>query len=615
MGDALAVRSEIDAAIEGKTLCGLFAATASAYPDREALKIQSSTGEWETFTWAEYRERVRAIALGLRALGLEPGDFGVILSRNRPEYAMADLGIMHAGGTPVGLYNTLAPGQVAYIAGHCEARFAVVEDVTFLERVLSVREQLPRLDHIVVIDPAVSGVPGVGEGVVSLDEVIATGREAYQRDPLAFDAMWQAVKPDDLCTLIYTSGTTGPPKGVMKTHRNVLWSIESLARVMPMSVDDRVISYLPFAHVADRFLTLWQGLASGFSTHYCPDISRIAAVMLEVHPTFFGAVPRVWEKLYAGINAGLSRETDDARRSMIASAIDAGRAASSSRQRGEVVAADLAETVAKCEPVFAAIRGKIGLDQCRVVITGAAPTPYEVLEFFDAIGIGIAEVWGMSELSAVVTMNPLEAIRLGTIGTALPGVECRIAEDGELLVSAGLTMPGYYKEPEKSAETLAGGWMHTGDVATIDDDGYIRIVDRKKELIITAGGKNISPANLEGLLKEHPLIGQACVIGDNRPYLSALIVLDGEVAPAWAGARGIEAFGIAELARSSDVSAEIERAVSRVNVSVSRVESIRRWTVLPVEWTADSDELTPTLKLKRRVINEKYAKEIESLYS
>jgi long-chain acyl-CoA synthetase len=610
MRDIAAERADIDRAIGGKNFCGVFAETAARQPGADALRWRSDDGTWNTITWASYRDRVRNVALGLRSLGFEPGTFGVILARNRPEHVIADLGLVHARGTPVSLYNTLSPEQIAYIANHCGARVAFVEDEAFLEKFLAIRDRLPDLERIVLMDGDASH-----DWTIGWDEVSEAGRALGARDPDQFDELWRAVKPDDLLTLIYTSGTTGPPKGVMNTHRNVLWDIESLRRMCEFGPADRFVSYLPLAHAADRFLTFWQSIVRGFSISYCPDINQILQILTEVHPTFFGAVPRVWEKLYAGLNAAFAREPDEARKSAVAGAFAAARDVVAREQRKEEVPAELAAQRERAEPVFAAIRAKVGLDEARIFFTGAAPTPVEILEFFAAMGVRISEVWGMSELSAIGTLNPLGAIRIGTIGVTLPGVEAKIEPDGELLVRGGLVMKGYYREPEKTAEALdAAGWLHTGDVATRDEDGYLRIVDRKKELIITAGGKNISPANIESLLKEHQLIGQACVIGDNRAYLTALIVLDQDVAPAWAHARGIEASSVAEIAQHPAVAEEIERAVAAVNQRVSRVENVRRYTILPAEWTAESEELTPTLKLKRRVITAKYADVIESMY-
>jgi long-subunit acyl-CoA synthetase (AMP-forming) len=347
----------------------------------------------------------------------------------------------------------------------------------------------------------------------------------------------------------------------------------------------------------------------------CPDLAQLFPTLLEVRPTTFGGVPRIWEKLHAALTSGITKEPDAGRRAMVLGALEVARSVVGLEQRGEPVPAELRQKRAMAEPIFAAIRARIGFDRMRYTVTGAAPTPHEVLEFFHAIGVRISEVWGMSETGVIATRNPEDRIKLGSIGTALPGIEMRIAPDGELQVRGGMLMPGYYKEPGKTAEAIdPDGWLSTGDVATVDADGYYAIVDRKKELIITAGGKNISPANLEGLLKANPLIGQACVIGDNRAYLTALIVLDGQVAPAWAAARGIAGHSIAELAVHSEVAAEVERAVAAVNERVSRVENIRRWTILPSEWTPESEELTPTLKLKRRIIVDKYARAISDMY-
>jgi long-chain acyl-CoA synthetase len=385
--------------------------------------------------------------------------------------------------------------------------------------------------------------------------------------------------------------------------------------ILATSEQDRVVSYLPLAHAADRFLTYYGSIVGGHVTHFCPDVTQVLQTLTDVRPSFFGAVPRIWEKLHAGIMAGISREPDEQRRAMVLGALEVARQVVAREQRGEPVSDELRAKRAAIEPVFAAIRAKVGLDKARATITGAAPTPKDVLEFFHAIGLRISEVWGMSELGVVSSINPFDRIKIGSIGVMIPGAEAKIADDGELLVRGGMVMKGYYKEPQKTAETIdADGWLATGDVATVDDDGYYTIVDRKKELIITAGGKNISPANLESMLKFHPLIGQACVIGDNRAYLTALLVLDGQVAPAWAAAKGIAGATVAELAQSAAIRDELERAVAGVNERVSRVESIRRWRVVQTEWTAESEELTPTLKLKRRVIHDKYAALIEEMY-
>ncbi|HEU4732355.1 MAG TPA: AMP-binding protein, partial [Kofleriaceae bacterium] len=535
MADVAAERADIDRAIAGRTLCSVFADMVARRGDAEAIVGKTPAGERRSYTWNQYRDRVREVALGLNALGIAPKSFGVIMARNRPEYVIADLGLVHAGGTPVGVYNTLAPGQVAYIANHCDARVAILEDAGFLAKFQAVRAELPKLERIVLME-------GTSEdpSVITWDELLATGRAAHERDPGLFDRLWQAVQPDDVLTLIYTSGTTGPPKGVIDTHRAAMWIIESLQRVVPPDPEDRIISYLPIAHAADRFGSYYMSIASGQTTVFCSDITKIFETLIEVRPTAFGGVPRIWEKLYAAMTSAIASEPDEGRRRMVLGALEIGRKVVAYEQRGEPLPPELTQQRAMVEPIFAAIRARLGLDRAKYTVTGAAPTPREVLEFFHAIGIRIAEVWGMSELSVVGTRNPVERIKIGSIGIALPGVELRLAPDGELQVRGGMVMRGYYKEPQKTAETIDGdGWLSTGDIATVDDEGYYTIVDRKKELIITAGGKNIAPSNLESLLKANSLIGQACVIGDNRAYLSALIVLDAQGAPAWAAARGI----------------------------------------------------------------------------
>ena len=610
--DILAERAEIDAAVEGRTLCSAFEETAGKYPDLDAFRTRNEDGTYSSLTWSAYRDRVRDAALGLRSLGLEPGDFALIQARCTPEHSVADMGIVHGRGTPVSLYNTLAPDQIAYIANHCEAKLAIVEDVGLLERFLKVREELPRIEKVVLVNGAEDAAT---DWVVSWDEVLAAGAAESARDPGAFDDSWKQVKPEDLLTLIYTSGTTGPPKAVMDTHRNIIWHFESISRVYEFRPDDHGLSYLPLAHAAGRTSAHWNPILFGGTVICCPDINQLLLFLIENRPTLFVGVPRVYEKLYAGMNAALAAQEDESLKKAVLGAIDTGREVVAHQQKGVEVPDELRARYEAVVPILQAVRGRVGLDQLRVALVGAAPIATEVIEFFHALGIPISEVWGMSELTAVATANGETRIKIGSVGPAAPGVEVKLADDGELLARGGNRMSGYYKDPEKTAEAIdSDGWMHTGDIGSVDEDGYYRVIDRKKELIITAGGKNISPANLENALKHHALIGQACVIGDRRAYLTALIVLDGEVAPVWARSKGIEGTSIAELAGNPEVVAEIQRAVDDVNEQFSRVENIRRFAILPAEWTPESEELTPTLKLKRRVINTKYADEIEALY-
>ncbi|HEX8790076.1 MAG TPA: long-chain fatty acid--CoA ligase [Polyangiaceae bacterium] len=606
------LREEMDRAIAGRTLCSAFADTVAKHADAPALRWKDASGAWQGLTWGQYREKVRAMTLALRELGLGRGDFAVIQTRNRPEHVIADLAILHAGATPVSLYNTLSPEQIAYVAGHCEAKVAIVEDGAFLARFREVSTQLPKLKYLVVVEPEAAA----GENALAWCDLEARGAKLAADDDGAFEASWRAVQPDDLATLVYTSGTTGPPKGVMDTHRALFWMFEAYARLEHLEAGGHTISYLPLAHAAERTGSHWLGLVHGWTTTFCPDPTKLLEILREVRPTRFVGVPRVWEKLHAGIQAGIAADPDESRRTLVRAAIAAGVERVRLEQAGKPVPADLAARLTAVAPVFEAIRAKIGLDRVERAAAGAAPSSREVLEFFHALGVAIYEVWGMSELACVGTAHPIGHARIGKVGRAMPGVELRIADDGELLYRAPNVMKGYYKEPEKTAEAVDGdGWLHTGDIATIDDEGYVAIVDRKKELIITAGGKNISPANLEAALVRHPLVGQAMAVGDRRAFITALVVLDPEVAPAWARARGITATGVRELASHPEVLAEIDRAVAAANEHFSRVEQIKRHTVLADEWTPASGELTPTMKLKRRVIHEKYAHAIEAMYA
>jgi long-chain acyl-CoA synthetase len=613
--DVLAERAAIDKEIEGKTICDVLARNAEAYPDHPALSWEE--GGWRTLTWRQYRRQVAAAAMGLNSIGLARGDFVAIMTRNRPEHVITDLGAVHAGATPVSLYNTLAPEQIRYIAGHCHARVAVVEGREFMERWEKVKAELPALETVVLLGDSdeFSGY----DWVLSWKELIARGTEVLDAPDGwgSFEALRREVKPDDLATLVYTSGTTGPPKGVMITQRNVVWTVNSLDRTIRYPAGLKGISYLPLAHIAERAATHYVGMAKVGHVHFCPDVLRVFEVVPQVRPHAFLGVPRVWEKVQAGVMAKLTAEPAARKRKIALAAMEAGWQGAKLEAEGKPVPVRLKLKRSLFDKlVYSKIRHATGLDRTIVRVTAAAPISSDTLQFFAGIGLPLAEVYGLTEDTGPATANPPDRIKLGTVGLPLPGVEVKLGEDGEILVRGGNVCPGYYKDPEKTAETLdLDGWLHTGDIGTIDSDGYVRIIDRKKELIITAGGKNISPANLESLLKQHPLIGQACVVGDRKPYVSALVVLDPEVAPGWASSTGLTFTTIAELSREPRVNAEVQKAVDDASQHLSQVERIKRFTILPTEWTVDSEELTPTLKLKRRVIHEKYADEIEALYA
>lgn len=597
----------IDEAVAGLTVPKAFLATVADRAGEEALRWQEPDGSWGSWTWAQYAELVARAATGLAKLGVGHGDRVVLMLRNVPEFHVADLATLFLGACPISIYNSSSPEQIEYLVGHSEATVAVVEDIGFLERFLKVRTELPALAHIVCVrDP---------EGLAPAD--VVRWEELLDEAPADLPALAERVAPSDLCTVIYTSGTTGPPKGVMLDHANVAWTGESLLRVIGQSLAGwRQISYLPMAHIAERMTSHYNHIRTGSVVTCCPDTTQFAAYLGAVRPNFLFGVPRIWEKLHAGVMAGVAREADPERKAAIEKALEVGRKVAELQVAGQEVPADLAAAHRQFdEAVLSKLRALVGLDDCRIAVTGAAPISTEVLWFFRAIGVNLSEIYGMSESTGPITWDPY-AVRVGTVGRALPGVLVKLADDGEVCFKGGNAFRGYLKDPEKTAEMIdAEGWYHTGDIGALDDGGYLRIVDRKKELIITAGGKNISPANIESALKSQPLIGQACVVGDGRKFVAALLVLDPDVAPAWAKARGIEFSGIADLAANEEVRAEVQREVDEANARFSSVEQVKRFTILPTEWLPDSEELTPTMKLKRRGILAKYAAEIEAMYA
>jgi long-chain acyl-CoA synthetase len=580
--DIAAERAAIEADIAGTTLLTAYAETVEANGDVEAHRWLDGE-QWRSLTYREVYDQVRDLAIGLREIGLQPGEFAVVWSRNRSEATVADYAVMHARGVPVFIYNTVSAEQAAYIVGHCEATVAIVEP-EYLPKLLSVRGRLPKLRTIILIE-------GEAPGVQSWPEVLDLGRAEAERSPELFEQTWRQVTPDDLVTLIYTSGTTGQPKAVMLTHRNVRYYQFALIRVIPLEEQTEadgtalVVSYLPMAHVTGRSVDHWSAMARPLTLVYCPDALRLFEIAAQVHPTGIMGIPRVWEKLYAALRGALPDVSPEAIRALPPEA-------------------------------RTAVLTRIGLDRCRLAASGSAPLDPAIVEFFRALGVPLTEGWGMSELSNAATIAIPGDARIGAVGRRFPGVEIQIADDGEVLVRGPLVMRGYYKDPERTVESVdTEGWMHTGDIGTLDDDGFLKIIDRKKELIITSGGKNISPALIEYELQRHPLIGQACAIGDRRNYVTALIVLDPEVTPAWARARGIEAGSLAELAGHPEVLAEVERDVAEANSHLARAEQVRRFRVLRCEWTAETGELTPTMKRRRRVITERYAEEIDRLYA
>ena len=586
------------------TMCEAFQETVRRYPDQVALR---TAGGAVTLTWRQYSDRVRAVAAGLAGIGVGAGDTVALMLANRPKFHLCDTAILHLGATPFSMYNTNPADMLAYLFENAGNRVVICER-QFLPTVLAARKLGGTVEHVVCVDDAPEGA---AEGVLGLDEVVADPAEGFD-----FDAAWQAVGPEDLLTIVYTSGTTGPPKGVELTHRNFIENARIMAEFGGVDATDRAISYLPDAHAANRWFAHYGGMLSGAQVTTVADMKTILGALTEVRPTLFLGVPRIWVKLKAAIETGLDEEPSAIRRRLAWWAIGVGRQRARTASAGRPLGLPASMRYALADRlVLSRVRAKLGMDRLRIGATGAAPIPPEVHEFVLALGLPLSEGWGMSECTAAITVNRLERIKLGTVGTPVPGAEIRIAADGEVLARGPMVMRGYRNDPEKTTETIdSDGWLHTGDIGEIDADGYLKIVDRKKELIINAAGKNMSPSNIENTLAVYgPLVGTAIVIGDQRPYNVALICLDPDAVAAFATKHGLPA-ALSALARNPVVRESVQSGVDAANANLSRVEQIKRFAILTEIWEPGSPHLTPTGKLKRKPIATDYAATIDELY-
>ncbi len=604
----IATKDELDRKVEGQTIASRWLETVAAHPDNVALRAKDGD-RWVEWTYSDVADRVARAAAGLRTLGVEPGDRVVLMKRNIPEFHVVDLATMFCGATAVSIYNSSPPEQVAYLVGHSGAKVAIVEDMGFAERFSAVRDELPKLEHLVVLGGDGVADPSAGDSALIAGRAVLEGH-----DPVDLHASLSDIHPESLATVIYTSGTTGPPKGVMINHYNVVWTAQGYLELLGIEpVGFRAISYLPMAHIAERMSGHYLAGIAGFEVTTCPDPSLIGQYLREVHPETMFGVPRVWEKIHAGIQAALSANEDAKAR--FDQAVASAEPIAERRTLGTASDEDESTWASLDELAFRNVRQLVGLDCLQYAITGAAPIPPELIRWYRAIGVPMSEIYGLSETTGPMTWDPAE-VRVGTVGRAFPGVDVFLGDDGEVCCRGGNVFVGYLDDPDKTADALEpDGTFHSGDIGEIDEDGYLRIVDRKKELIITAGGKNVSPANLEAALKTVIPIGQACAVGDGRRFVSALVVLDPEVAPGWFRERGIEAASLAELAADARTLDELQRAVDQVMLRFSTAERVRRIAVLGDEWPPDGDELTPTSKLKRRGILAKYSEQIESLYA
>jgi len=582
-----------------KTVCEAFQRTAKIDPGAVALR---TPGDKVSITWREYAERVEKAAAGLAKLGVKRGDTFAIMMTNRPEFAVVDAAAMHLGATAFSIYNTSSPEQIAYLFGNAE-NTVVATETALLPVILA---SGVKLEHVICID-------GKPEGAtISLEELEASGDPDFD-----FEAAWKAVKPEDVLTLIYTSGTTGPPKGVQLTHANLIAIEEAAMQVVDVGFGERITSFLPAAHIADRATSQYFSATRGVQVTYVADPRAVAAALPDCKPTIWFAVPRVWEKIKMGIEAKLAAEPSPVKKALagwaFGMAAKNGQAQLEGRRLGGL---DALQFGVADRLVLSKVKAALGMSELKWAWSGAAAIAPETLQFFMGLGINVCELWGMSETTGGATINPPGKVKVGTVGPPLPGVQIRLAGDGEILVKSPGNMLGYRKDPEKTAETIdADGWLSTGDIGTLDEDGYLTIVDRKKEIIINAAGKNMSPANIENTLKvTTPLAATIAVIGDARAYNVALLTLDPDSAAAYAERAGLAA-DPAVLAKDPGLIAEVQKGIDAGNAKLSRVEQVKKFQVLPVFWMPGSDELTPTLKLRRKPINEKYAAEIEGLYT
>ena len=591
----------------------LFFSQAETYGGRAAMRTKEF-GVWREIGWDEYARHVREVAGGLVALGHGPGERVALISENRPEFLYIDLGIQSVSGITTAIYTTNAASEVHYILDHSEARFYFVEDQEQLDKALEVIDSLPKLEKIIVIDTA--GLRGFqNPKVISFDDFMRLGEEYVTKHPESLSRRLDSIRADDPALIVYTSGTTGPPKGAMLSHGNILWTVDSLGKSNRIYETDEVLSYLPLSHIAERVMTVFNGIHFGYTINFIENLDTVTDNMREVSPTVVFGVPRIWEKYHSAVLLRMKDATWFKRR-MFEDAMRVGN-----RYVHQKFSPSGATLLTKIRYalfnflVFRKLRERLGMDRARLVISGAAPISPTVLEFFHAIGVPIREVYGQTEDSGPATIHHEDDIKLGTVGKPLPGVELDIADDGEILVRGGNVFLGYYKNPEATKEALEDGWLHTGDVGVIDTQGYLMITDRKKDILITAGGKNIAPQFIENKLKSSPYINDAIVIGERKKYLTALILIDEENVTKYAQEKRIPFTTYANLSKNQEIYKLVQREVEQVNGDLAQVETIKKFTILDKRLDQEDGELTPTMKVKRKKISEMYEDIIEKMYA
>ncbi len=594
------------------TLPGLLFHEAARRGDRVAMR-RKRLGIWEEITWRQYAEQVRTVALGLIELGVQPGQCIAIASENRPEWLLLDLGGLAAGAVTVGVYTTNSVPECQYVVAHSESVVYVAEDEEQLDKALAFRGSTPSLRKIVLLDPR--GLSQFADSMVlSFAELLDLGRKAEIRERGTLDRRLEAIRPDDVAIIVYTSGTTGPPKGAMLAHRTILWTSELIGRVEPTDAGDELLSYLPLSHVAQRTLTVFNHIRYGYVVNFVENLDTFPQNLREVRPTQFFGPPRVWEKFYSTVTLNVAEATPF-KRLAYRLALGVGMRYARLRLARQPVplALRLLYRLAY-HTVLRRVRAHLGLDRVRFAFTAAAPISPDLIYYFHALGIPLREIYGQTENCGPATMHQGLDIVPGTVGRPLPGVEVRIAPDGEILLRGGNVFQGYFKDPGATAATLADGWLHTGDVGELTPEGHLRITDRKKDLIITGGGKNIAPQNIENQLKFSPYIADAVVIGDRRKYLTALIIVDEENCVRYAQDHRIPFSTYADLTRNPEIHRLVAGEVEKVNRTLARAETIKRFRVLDKQLDPEDGDVTPTMKVKRKAIAERYRDLIEEMY-
>ena len=588
------------------TIAGRLLKQGKAKASVPAYYVKAGTS-WVSTDYATYARQTRQAARALCTLGLQPGGSVAILGFNRPEWVMMDVACMMAGGAPAGIYTTCSPDEVGYIISHSESKVVLVENTDQWDKVKAERDA-GKLQDLVAVVMMRDGGQVDDELVISWDQFMA---KAEETDDSVIDERLEAIQPDQTATYIYTSGTTGPPKAVMLSHKNLTFTADLAAKLVDLRHGDKSVSYLPLSHIAEQMFTLHGPITCATTVYFAESIEKVADNFKEVQPTVLFAVPRIWEKFYAGVSGKLKLATG-VKAKLVAWARGVGTDWTNHVNAGSQPGAFLQlKYKLASKLIFSKLKPALGLGEARICVSGAAPIAKEILEFFGSLDVRILEVYGQSEDCGPTTFNLPGRTKFGSVGPALPGVDVKIAEDGEILVKGDNVFMGYYKDKAATDETLIDGWLYSGDLGAFDADGFLTITGRKKDIIITAGGKNIAPKNIEAALKNHDLISQAVVIGDRRKYLSALLTLDPDASAAFAKEKGLNGDA---LHNSGDVTAAIQGCVDQVNSLFARVEHIRKFKILERDFTVEDGELTPTLKIKRRIVNDHFADEIESMY-